>query len=236
MPSARWWNGQFTMAELLLGWPLERSAPKIGFRPTPMPQHDASRPLRDAADSHPLVIAPTGAGKGCSVIIPNLLHNGGPAIVVDVKGEVASVTARHRREIGQEVVVLDSFGVLSTQSGSPNPLDLLTVSPSAIADDAFMLAEMIACGSRGTKEPFWDDHTANLIAGLIAHIAMAEEPPTEISAQCGTSQCKTICPCSSHVSWTPKARKISLTPPRLGLRATRLAATEAAIEMYERRV
>ncbi len=80
------------MAELLLGWPLERPAPEIGFRPTPVPQH------------------------------------------------------------------------------------LLTVSPSVIADDAFMLSEMIACGSRGTKEPFWDDHAASFIAGLIAHVAMAEEP------------------------------------------------------------
>lgn len=167
-----------TMAELLLGWPLERPAPAIGFRPASVavPPHDASRPLRDAAESHLLVIAPTGAGKGRGVIIPNLLHYDGPAIVVDVKGEAASVTARHRREIGQEVVVLDPFRVLGPETGSLNPLDMLAASPSAMADDAFMLAEMLATGSRGTKEPFWDDHAVNLVAGLIAHVAMAKEP------------------------------------------------------------
>src|SRR4029077_5897155 len=169
-------TGQFAMAELLLGWPLERPAPEIGFRPLPMPEHDVSRPLRDAAESHVLVIAPTGAGKGRSVIIPNLLHYDGPAIVVDVKGEAAFVTARHRREIGQEVVVLDPFGVLSTQTGSLNPLDLLAATPGSIADDAFMLAEMIAGGSRGTKEPFWDDHAVNLVAGLIAHVMTTKQP------------------------------------------------------------
>jgi type IV secretion system protein VirD4 len=123
-----------------------------------------------------LVIAPTGAGKGRGVIIPNLLHYDGPAIVVDVKGEAASVTARHRRDIGQEVVTLDPFHVLGASTDCLNPLDLLAASPATIADDAFMLAEMIANGSRGTKEPFWDDHAVSLISGLIAHVATTEEP------------------------------------------------------------
>lgn len=158
-----------------MGWPLERSAPEIGFRPAPRERPELSHPLTDAAESHLLVIAPTGAGKGRGVIIPNLLHYDGPAIVVDVKGEAAAVTARYRREIGQEVVTLDPFAVLSAQTGSLNPFDLLAASPSTIADDAFMLAEMIAGGSRGTKEPFWDDHAVNLVAGLIAHVATTGE-------------------------------------------------------------
>lgn len=35
------------MAELLLGWPLERSVPEIGFRPPPVLRSDVSRPLRE---------------------------------------------------------------------------------------------------------------------------------------------------------------------------------------------
>lgn len=164
------------MTDILLGWPLERPDRDVGFRATPMPRFDVSRPLSDATESHMLVIAPTGAGKGRGVIIPNLLHYDGPAIVVDVKGEAASVTARHRRDIGQEVVTLDPFHVLGASTDCLNPLDLLAASPATIADDAFMLAEMIANGSRGTKEPFWDDHAVSLISGLIAHVATTEEP------------------------------------------------------------
>ena len=62
-------------------------------------------------DSHLMTIAPTGAGKGRSVIIPNLLNYAGPVIVVDPKGENYHVTARYRREVlGHRIVKLDPFG------------------------------------------------------------------------------------------------------------------------------
>jgi len=163
------------MTDLLLGWPLARPDRDIGFMRRE-PRHEPSVPLRDEAEAHLLVIAPTGAGKGRGVIIPNLLHYDGPAIVVDVKGEAAAVTARYRREIGHEVVTLDPFGVLSSQTGSLNPLDLLATSPGTVADDAFMLGEMIVGGSRSIKEPFWDDHAVNLLSGLMVHVATTEEP------------------------------------------------------------
>jgi type IV secretion system protein VirD4 len=139
------------------------------------PRSDLAAPLEDEAEAHLLVIAPTGAGKGRGVIIPNLLHYDGPAIVLDVKGEAAAVTARYRREIGQDVVILDPFRVLGCANGTLNPLDLLKADSPSIADDAFMLAEMIASGSRGSREPFWDDHAVNLLAGLMVFAATSQD-------------------------------------------------------------
>ena len=41
-----------------------------------------------------VTVAPTGSGKGIGAVIPNLLDYPGSALVLDVKGENAAVTAR----------------------------------------------------------------------------------------------------------------------------------------------
>ncbi|MBN8913493.1 MAG: type IV secretory system conjugative DNA transfer family protein, partial [Rhizobiales bacterium] len=43
--------------------------------------------LDDGHEGHLITIAPTGAGKGVSCIIPALLTWRGPAVVVDPRGE-----------------------------------------------------------------------------------------------------------------------------------------------------
>jgi len=52
---------------------------------------------------HVLVAAPTGAGKGVGVVIPNLLTWGGSVICLDVKGENFAKTARRRRAMQDRV-------------------------------------------------------------------------------------------------------------------------------------
>ena len=58
---------------------------------------------------HITTIAPTGAGKGISCVIPTLLTYSGSIIVVDPKGENYEVTHRRRRQLNQGVVILDPF-------------------------------------------------------------------------------------------------------------------------------
>ncbi len=48
-------------------------------------------------DRHMMTIAGNRAGKGVSLIIPNLLFYEGSAVVIDPKGENARITARRRR-------------------------------------------------------------------------------------------------------------------------------------------
>jgi type IV secretion system protein VirD4 len=125
-----------------------------------------------------LVIAPTGAGKGRNFIIPNLLTCQAPAIVLDIKGEAAQVTARRRREMGHEVVILDPFHIVTNESASLNPLDRISGNPDTVADEAFMLASLISEGRRGTREPFWDDHAEALLAGLFTYVATSDDVPS----------------------------------------------------------
>jgi type IV secretory pathway TraG/TraD family ATPase VirD4 len=58
-------------------------------------------------ETHLLTIAPPGAGKGTSIVIPNLLTYAGSTIITDPKGELFAITARHRREkLGHKIIVL----------------------------------------------------------------------------------------------------------------------------------
>src|SRR5262245_23871611 len=60
-------------------------------------------------DRHALTVAGTRAGKGASLIVPNLLHYPGSVLAIDPKGELARITGRRRKELGNKLVVVDPF-------------------------------------------------------------------------------------------------------------------------------
>jgi type IV secretion system protein VirD4 len=125
-----------------------------------------------------VTIAPTGAGKGRGVIIPNLLRFEGSVIVIDPKGETWHVTHRRRKELGQEVRLLDPFGAVSRRTDSLNPFDLFD-RPNALQDaDSEMLASLLAGDTGFHKEPFWDNWGRSLMSGVIAAVAQTA-PPAE---------------------------------------------------------
>lgn len=164
--------------DLLLGWkaddggklPMGFGAPRAAE-----PAVEGEAPILYGEDRHLVTIAPTGAGKGRSVIIPNLLRFEGSVIVIDPKGETWHVTARRRKEMGQEVRLLDPFGAVSKRTDSLNPFDLFN-RPGALLDaDAEMLASLLAGDVGFHKEPFWDNWGRSLMSGVIA--AVAETAP-----------------------------------------------------------
>jgi type IV secretion system protein VirD4 len=106
---------------------------------------------------HLLTVAPAGAGKSVSVLVPNLLSYRGSCVVTDPKGELWSLTARHRRdELGHRVFLLDPFGVCKTNSAAFNPLDAIDTDQPEFLDQCKDLANMLVV--RGEeKEPFWND-------------------------------------------------------------------------------
>ncbi len=68
------------------------------------------RPVGFTDDRHVMTIAGSRAGKGRSLIIPNMLMYEGSVLAIDPKGELARITSRARAEMGQRVVVFDPFG------------------------------------------------------------------------------------------------------------------------------
>ncbi|HWA20760.1 MAG TPA: type IV secretory system conjugative DNA transfer family protein [Caulobacterales bacterium] len=165
--------------DLLLGWrEKERARAGMGFSAphAPFAVTAEEEPVLYGQDRHLLTIAPTGAGKGRGVIIPNLLRFEGSAIVIDPKGETWHVTARRRREMGQQVYLLDPFGAVSKRTDSLNPFDLFR-RPGALLDaDAEMLASLLAGDAGFHKEPFWDNWGRSLMAGVIAAVAETSIP------------------------------------------------------------
>lgn len=159
--------------DLLLGWQLDDRRDPMGFG-APRASEAAIQgetPILYGEDRHLLTIAPTGAGKGRGVIIPNLLRFEGSVIVIDPKGETWHVTHRRRKEMGQEVRLLDPFGAVSRKTDALNPFDLFD-RPGALLDaDAEMLASLLAGDVGFHKEPFWDNWGRSLMAGVIAAVA-----------------------------------------------------------------
>ena len=82
-----------------------------------------------SGDGNTLVVAPPGAGKGRGFVIPNLLSYPGSILCIDPKGENACLTAKYRREVlGQKVVILDPAGVTGLKQDGYNPLEWLAKS------------------------------------------------------------------------------------------------------------
>lgn len=126
---------------------------------------------------HTAVFAPTGAGKGVSVVTPFLLATDEPAVVVDFKGEIYRQTAMHRQKVfGHKIVALDLFKLVSQAPQTFNPLDFIHKdSPTAI-DESLDLAQALVTRTGQEKDPHWVDSAEAWIAALIALVVHYGEP------------------------------------------------------------
>lgn len=126
--------------------------------------------VRYPGDAHLITFAPTGSGKGVSAVIPNLLDYQGSVICIDPKGENAAITAR-RREMGQDVHLLDPWGLAGDETASFNPIDWLDPDGETFEEDALMLADTLVMDSANDH---WSKEATALMAGILMHIAASE--------------------------------------------------------------
>jgi len=128
--------------------------------------------LRYQGERHVIVFGPNGSGKGTRLLVPNLLQSVGRSIfVIDPKGELAAITALHRRNLGR-VVIINPFGILTDRVGFEdmrsegfNPLAALDPSLPSFNVQASLLADaMITVGG---NNPHWDVSARSLVAALI---------------------------------------------------------------------
>jgi type IV secretion system protein VirD4 len=152
----------------------EHYTPQAGWRPTreilsdPALHYDPTHPggklllgtLEDqligvADDCHMITVAGSRAGKGVSVIVPNLIFYPGSVLAIDPNGELASITARRRAEgFGQKVFVLDLFDRTTEQArpykASFNPMAIIhTTDNRHIVEDAGLIADALAVPGGG---------------------------------------------------------------------------------------
>jgi type IV secretion system protein VirD4 len=97
---------------------------------------------------HLLTIAPNGAGRDRSCVLPNLLNYAGQAVVFDVGGKAYAATAGARRAMGQVVMRLDPFGVIGPESNTYSPFDWITHEDmSVFVSDCLEIAELLSPGN-----------------------------------------------------------------------------------------
>jgi type IV secretory pathway TraG/TraD family ATPase VirD4 len=148
---------------ILIGEPLNDNAVSFGY----------------ADDRHVLLVSGTRGGKGAGVIVPNLCQWRGSCIIIDPKGENATVTARRRgsgseyaRGLGQEVWILDPFNEVQLPASLKarfNPLDVIDINSELAVDDAGRIAAAIIV-KESRSDPYWEDAARGLLKGLILHV------------------------------------------------------------------
>jgi type IV secretory pathway TraG/TraD family ATPase VirD4 len=132
------------------------------------PRH-AERRFRQ--DGHILTCAPTGAGKGIGAVIPNLLDYPGSAFVLDIKGENYAVTARARRAAGQDVFLIDPFGITGAAGHAMSWLDALDPDDPEVVSLSGALADMLVVRAGAESDPHWNDTARELLRGLLVYVA-----------------------------------------------------------------
>lgn len=143
----------------------------------------SGRPFGWQEDMNLLTCAGPRCGKGVGVVVPNLLEFPGSAVVVDPKGELATLTAAYRRDkLGQKVIVLDPARVAKVPEelrGRYNPLAQLDPDDSKSVSAAQSIASGIVVPQvEASKDQFWDRNALTFIQALILYM-LQNYPPEE---------------------------------------------------------
>lgn len=134
-------------------------------------------PARGWRGGHHMLISGTRGGKGVSGVLPAIIDHDGPVVALDVKGELFSVTRRHRESIGQRVVVLNPLGRVEPSADRFNPLDYVRDDPDHITADAEVLADGLVVPEGDAGAHFYI-MARNLVAAAIEVVVVAtrDEP------------------------------------------------------------
>jgi type IV secretion system protein VirD4 len=140
----------------------------------------ASMPVSISDDRHILTFAGTRAGKGTTSITPNLCFYKGSVVVLDPKGENASLAALRRgggdpewcEGLGQTVFVFDPYGVSehavsNTVNASFNPLESLDPQSPTFVEDVVALADALIVPSKDDNGEHFDEMARRFIAAVI---------------------------------------------------------------------
>ena len=157
------------------------------------PDHGLNLSAGISDDRHLFIMAGSRAGKGTSMLIPNLLQWQGGVFCIDPKGENASVTAMRRGSadnakgtgtnvrqfLGQQVAILDPMGTVQGAAKryrvNYDPLVDIERGKDHEAAQIFALTESIIIDEKGTGSHFTES-AGTILAGLIEAVIHTEKP------------------------------------------------------------
>lgn len=136
------------------------------------------RLIRLNAFTHLLTTAPTGRGKGVSVLLPNLRSYPYSCVVTDPKGELFTQTAWIRlNKLGNRIICLDPFGVAGPETHRMNPLDFVDDKADDFLDQCRDIADMMILETGKESEPYWNDSARSVLTSFIAFVCACEDKP-----------------------------------------------------------
>lgn len=136
--------------------------------------------VASVSDVHIITEAGSGAGKGVSCILTNLLSYRGSILCLDPKGENASITSRYRHEVlGQRVYVCDPYRITEPHCEPYrvgfNLMRRLTPDNPYIIEDAVTLADGLVVPDE--RDPHWGTAARNFGGrGLMIHTGIDDAP------------------------------------------------------------
>ncbi len=141
------------------------------------PLHIGSFPdgtaLTYSGDGSMVTIAPPGSGKTQCNVFPNLLTWKGPAVVLDISGDIYEHTGAWR---SQNVGPVYRFSPLEPEASHHyNPLTFVRSDPDFIWEDSRLLAEMMIVPSL-SSDPFWENEARTVLTAAIAFVAYSHPP------------------------------------------------------------
>lgn len=142
-----------------------------------------ARPQCYEGENHLLTVGPPGSGKSLGLIVPNLALLDRSMLVIDPKGELARITARHRRKFGR-VVIFNPFGEQTAKrpdlkSDGFNPLAALDPASPHFVDDATAIAEGLV--KIQGHDPHWSESAQDFVAALLMHLRCEHGPKATLA-------------------------------------------------------
>lgn len=119
-------------------------------------------------------LAPMRSGKTQCCVFPNLMRWPGPAVVLDVKGEIYEKTARWRSEHVGPVIKFSPLDPAT--SACWNPLTQVRREAEYVWEDARFLADMMIVPNPKANDPFWDNRARDLVQAIVADLAFWNPP------------------------------------------------------------
>lgn len=139
----------------------------------------AGRFLTTNSEAHVLLEAPTGAGKGVGIVIPNLLNWAGSVVCLDMKQENFTKTAGFRAKHGQAVYLFDPVS-REGLTACYNPIGYIDRNdPVAVVDELQKIGAMLfPAPEKG--DPFWAEAARTAFVGVGAWLAATPTLPFTI--------------------------------------------------------
>ena len=135
---------------------------------------ETNAPVIFAGEGSAITVAPPGSGKTQCHVFPTLLSWRGPAVVLDVKGEIYAGTSKWRSE---NVGPVYKFAPLDPASSHAyNPLSTLRSDPEYLWEDSRFLADMMLVPTTGAKDPFWESRARDVLTAAIARVCVNHDP------------------------------------------------------------